>query len=220
MIVAPLLLLALAQVPRPDPARSLDTLAQPESVSGSVVDTAALAPRPLGPSLAGRAVSAKPSPADTGRTSRPRAVEYSDAYYTRLTVHRIGSYTMLPLFAAEYALGQNLMQDASPASWIKPAHGAVAGGLGVLFGVNTVTGLWNLWDARDDPTGRTRRTVHTLLMLASDAGFAATAALAPGRQQTMDYATYLHHQRVHRDVAIGSMALSTVGGAMMWFWNQ
>jgi hypothetical protein len=216
MIAAPLLLIALAQAPRPDIARSLDTLARIDTAPHSAVDTAALAPRALVSRLAD---GPAPAVSDTGRTNRPRAVDYSDAYYKRLTVHRIGSYTMLPLFVAEYALGQNLMQDASPASWLKPAHGLVAGGVGVLFGVNTVTGLWNWWDARDDATGRTRRTVHSLLMIASEAGFAATAALAPGRQQTADYATYQHRQRLHRNVAIGSMALSTAGGAMMWFWN-
>jgi hypothetical protein len=221
MIAVPLLLIALAHVPRSDTARSLDTLARVDTALHSAVDTAALAPRPLVSRLAVGPAPVRPTPSvsDTGRTSRPRAVDYSDAYYKRLTVHRIGSYTMLPLFAAEYALGQNLMQDASPAGWLKPAHGLVAGGVGVLFGVNTVTGVWNWWDARDDATGRTRRTVHSLLMIASEAGFAATAALAPGRQQTTDYATWQHRQRVHRNVAIGSMALSTAGSALMWFWN-
>lgn len=216
MIAAPLLLLALSVTPRPTVARIADTLATADSTPRSTIDTAAVASRSFVSPSPARSVSSR---ADTGQVRRPRATEYSDAYYTRLTVHRVGSYTMLPLFAAEYALGQNLMNDASPASWLKPAHGLVAGGVGVLFGVNTVTGLWNLWDARDDPNERTRRTVHSILMLASEAGFAATAALAPGRQQTTDYATYQHRQRVHRDVAIGSMALSTVGSALMWFWR-
>jgi hypothetical protein len=168
---------------------------------------------------------ARPVPravADTPVVSRPRAIEYSDMYFTRLTIHRIGSYTMLPLFVAEYSLGQNLMQDASPPGWMKPAHGVVAGGVAVLFGVNTITGLWNLWDARDDPDGRTRRTVHSVLMLVADAGFAATGALAPEKEDDgfVNYGTYLHRVRVHRGVAIGSFALSTVGSAMMWFWKQ
>src|SRR5438105_2086683 len=107
---------------------------------------------------------------DSGR-ARPRSIEYSDAYYTRLTVHRYGSYAMLPLFAAEYALGQNLLNDGSPAGWIKPTHLAVAYGIGGLFTVNTVTGAWNLWESRPDPTDRTRRWLHTAIMLASDAGF-------------------------------------------------
>src|ERR1044071_8021915 len=131
------------------------------------------------------------APADTGRrpaasdsatvrpaadTIRPRAIEYSDAYYTRLTIHRYGSYAMLPLFAAEYALGDKLINDPSPGSWIKSTHEVVALGIGALFTVNTVTGVWNLWESRNDPAGRTRRLVHTALMLASAAGFAYPGA--------------------------------------------
>ena len=139
----------------------------------------------------------------------------------RLTIHRLTSYTMIPLFVAEYSLGENLINDAAPATWLKPAHAAVASGIGVLFAVNTVTGLWNLWDAREDTDGRTRRTVHSILMLASDAGFLATAALTPERQEGgfTDYASYRHRVNLHRGVAIGSFALSTIGGAMMWFWK-
>lgn len=168
--------------------------------------------------------------ADTGITKvtadtpvvrrRPRAVSYSDLYYTRLTIHRYASYTMLPMFVAEYALGQNLMQDAAPAQWMRPTHAVVAGGVGVLFGVNTITGAWNLWDSRNDADGRTRRIVHSVLMLASDGGFALTGALAPGHHRRYsNYSDYLHRERLHRDVAIGSFALSTVGAAMMWFWK-
>lgn len=159
-------------------------------------------------------------PLDTPVVRRPLAVEYSDAYYTRLTIHRIGSYTMLPLFAAEYSLGQNLIQDASPPTWMKPTHALVAGGIGVLFGVNTITGVWNLWDSRKDSEGRTRRIVHSVLMLASDAGFAAAGATAPGHHDHfVDYSTYLHREHVHRGIAIGSIAASTIGGVMMWFWK-
>jgi hypothetical protein len=164
--------------------------------------------------------SAMPLPIDTPVVQRPRAVEYSDAYYTRLTIHRIGSYTMIPLFVAEYSLGQNLINDAAPPAWIKPTHVVVAGGIGVLFTVNTVTGLVNLWEGWQDPAGRTRRTVHSLLMLASDAGFLAAASLAPERDEGFSEAdSYRHRANVHRGVAIGSFALSTVGGAMMWFWK-
>src|SRR5689334_7404281 len=162
-----------------------------------------------------------PLPVDTPVVQRPRAIEYSDSYYARLTIHRIGSYAMIPLFAAEYSLGQNLMNDAAPPSWMKPTHVGVAGGIGVLFSVNTVTGLWNLWEARDDPDGRTRRTVHSILILASDAGFLAAAALTPEREDGgfTNYSDYRHRVNVHRGVAIGSFALSTIGGAMMWFWK-
>lgn len=157
---------------------------------------------------------------DTPAVRRPRAIEYSDLYYTRLTIHRWGSYVMIPLFVAEYSLGQNLMNDASPSSWMKPAHSAVAGGVGVLFGVNTLTGAWNLWDARADTDGRTRRIVHSVLMIVADAGFAATGATAPEHDDFFSSSNdFLHRKRVHRDLAIGSIALSTVSSAMMWFWK-
>ena len=158
--------------------------------------------------------------ADTPVVQRPKAIEYSDAYYTRLTIHRYGSYVMIPLFIAEYSLGQNLMNDASPSSWMKPTHSLVAGGIGVVFGVNTITGAWNLWDSRADPNGRTRRIVHTVLMLVADAGFAATGATAPEHDDFFFNSNdYLNRRRLHRDLAIGSIALSTVSGAMMWFWK-
>jgi hypothetical protein len=143
---------------------------------------------------------------------RPRPVEYGDAYAVRLQIHRDGSYAMLPLFAAEYALGQNLLNDARPASWLKPTHAGVALGLGTLFTANTVTGAWNLWDSRGDPAGRTRRWIHTTLMLASDAGFAWAGAI--GNSRSVDA------ERHHRTVALGSIALSTVGVTMMWLWKD
>ena len=78
---------------------------------------------------------------------RRHAVAYSDFYNTRLKIHRIGSYTMLPLFASEWVLGDRLLNGTNPPGWMKPTHVGVASALGVLFTVNTVTGAWNLWDS-------------------------------------------------------------------------
>jgi hypothetical protein len=158
-----------------------------------------------------RVLSVDQAPRDTIRR-RPRSIEYSDAYATRLQIHRYGSYLMLPLFAAEYGLGQNLLNDASPPSWIKPTHAGVALGIGGLFTINTVTGAWNLWDSRQDPAGRTRRWIHTTLMLASDAGFAWAGAVGGGHS--------IDAEKRHRNIALGSIALSTAGAAMMWFWKD
>ena len=155
-------------------------------------------------------------PADTDTVSmrpRPVATVYSDAYATRLTIHRIGSYTMLPMFAAEYVLGQQLLTGGY-ANWVKPAHNVVAGGLGILFAVNTVTGVWNLAESRHDPVGRPRRLIHSALMIASDAGFVWTGAIAGAAKHSQEAANR------HRNVAIGSMGLSTIGAAMMWFWRN
>ena len=207
MLVASLTLIALLQAPQ------------------TAWDAPVAVVRPT-PAVAAESLTTVPVPnarlaVDTPVVRRPRAIEYSDQYYTRLTIHRYGSYAMLPLFAAEYSLGQNLMNDASPPGWMKPAHGLVAGGVGVLFDVNTITGVWNLWDSRQDPNGRTRRILHSVMMLVSDAGFAATGATAPGHHHFYtNYSDYLHRERVHRDLAIGSIALSAIGGGMMWFWKQ
>jgi hypothetical protein len=114
--------------------------------------------------------------ADTVR--RPVAIEYSDWYGRRLTIHRVGSYAMLPLFAGTYLLGDRLLDPGSDPSWVRSAHGTAAFGTAVLFGTNTVTGAWNLWDARRDPAGRTRRTIHSVLLLVADAGFVYTGSLA------------------------------------------
>ena len=155
-------------------------------------------------------------PADTDTVSmrpRPVATVYSDAYATRLTIHRIGSYTMLPMFAAEYVLGQQLLTGGY-ANWVKPAHSVVAGGLGILFTVNTVTGVWNLAESWHDPVGRPRRLIHSALMIASDAGFVWTGAIAGASKHSQDAANR------HRNVAIGSMGLSTIGAAMMWLWKN
>lgn len=143
--------------------------------------------------------------ADT--VTRPKAIHYSDAYEMRSTIHRIGSYAIVPLFAAQYVLGQKLMDD--PSSSTRNMHSLVAGGVGVLFGVNTITGAWNWWEGRNDPSSRTKRTLHALTMVLADAGFVATGATAEGGSRN-----------THRALALGSMGLSVGSAAMMWFWKD
>ena len=157
-------------------------------------------------------VTLSATPADT-QPRRRHAVEYSEWYSRRLTIHRIGSYTMLPLFGAEYVLGNQLLHG-NQGSGMKPAHVAVATGIGALFTVNTATGVWNLWDSRSDPAGRTRRTVHAIALLASDAGFVWTGAIGDGAKRSDANA------RRHRNVALGSIGVATIGTAMMWFWKN
>jgi hypothetical protein len=141
------------------------------------------------------------------------AIEHSDAYYTRLTIHRIGSYAMLPLFAGEFYLGQKLINGGDYASWIKPTHSVVAGTIGGLFAVNTVTGLWNLYDARKDENP-TRRYLHSALMLAADAGFVYTAAIAGDAKHNDDDAGR------HRNAALFSFGSATAGTLLMWLWKD
>jgi len=163
-----------------------------------VRDTAAIMPTPT--SLA---------PADTNRR-RPVAIDYSDAYYERLTIHRWFSYAELPIFGAEYYLGQRLMSTNIQPSWVRPAHAGVAVALGGLFAVNTVTGLWNLWDSRRDPDQKPLIIAHSLLMLSADAGFFIAA------QKASDARLSTQNANIHRNWAIGSFGVATVGTVMMW----
>ena len=168
----------------------------------------------LAPSFAGSSTS---TPADTGER-RPRAVEYSDAYYTRLTIHRYASYAELPLFAVEYALGQQILNGEQTGDFAsegtRSAHRVVAGALGALFVVNTVTGVWNLVEARKDPVGRTRRNLHALGMLLADAGFLYTASLAGDAKESVDAANQ------HRNAALASIGVATASTLMMWLWRD
>jgi hypothetical protein len=153
--------------------------------------------------------------ADTTQgTRRPRAIEYSEAYHTRLKIHQIGAYLMLPLFISEYIIGQKLLNSTNRSNGLKTAHGAVAAGVGVVFATNTVTGAWNFWDSRKDPNGRTRRDVHSAIMLLSDAGFVLTAISGSSANHSLSQA------RTHRTIAISSIALSAVGSGMMWLWKN
>ena len=158
----------------------------------------------------GAAVPPYTLPAPDTTPARPRAFEYSDAYGTRLTIHRIASYAMLPLFAASYASGSQLMENgrAAPA-WARTIHRPAATGTALLFGVNTLTGGINLWQARRDPDGRTRRTLHGLLMLAADAGFAATGIIAGDASESAS------RRDLHRTVALSSMGVSLLSYAIM-----
>lgn len=132
--------------------------------------------------------------------------EYSKAYYKRLDIHRAASYTMLPLFALQVLAGDRIYRhgDAAPA-WAKTGHRVGAAGIAALFTVNTVTGLQNLYEARPDPEGKRKRTLHAIAMLAADAGFIATGILSQKAQGSFD------DRRMHRTVAISSVGIATIG---------
>jgi hypothetical protein len=160
---------------------------------------------PAGPRLpVSRLVAALPAP-----EARDTVFEYSSFYYKRLTVHRWGSYTMLPLFAAQYLVGSKLY-DGTASDGTKDTHELIAAGVAGLFAINTTTGLWNLWDGRKDPKDRRRKFTHAAFMLAADAGFLTTGLLADDAEQGGG-----GRASTHRAVAIGSIAVSTVGWLMM-----
>jgi hypothetical protein len=159
-------------------------------------------------------VAQSPPAALTPQTPAPtlQPIEYSHAYKTRLKIHKISSFAMLPLFGTELVLGQSLY-DGHGSSGKKGAHAGVGAAIGALFGINTVTGVWNLWEGRKDPHGRTRRVLHSVLMLAADAGFTMTAALAP----ESEHGEFRDDRSAHRTAAIASIGLGTAGYLLMLF---
>jgi hypothetical protein len=155
------------------------------------------------------------APADT-TPRRRKAVQVSDAYEIRLRIHRYASYTMLPLFAVQSVAGNQLFQaDKSGAErpgWAQSVHSVGAAGLGALFTLNTVTGLWNLWESRSNEVGRTKRLVHSALLLGSDAGFAYTGIkLASDARHDSDA------RNEHKNVAYYSMGAAAIGYGIMYF---
>ena len=155
--------------------------------------------------------------ADTTPRRRRKSVEVSEWYERRLRIHRYGAYTTVPLFVFQAAAGNELYQKGSSgaASWAKNGHRAGATALATVFSINTVTGLWNLWDSRSVPQGRTRRAIHTVLMLASDAGFAyAGIKLSEDAEESADA------RRNHRNMAYASMGVAVTGAGMMLLWRD
>src|SRR5215212_5119468 len=144
---------------------------------------------------------------DTPPRRRRKSVEIGEWYERRLRIHRYGAYTTIPLFVFQAAAGNELYHKSSGAAdWARNGHRVGATALATVFSINTVTGLWNLWDSRSAPQGRTRRTIHTLLMLASDAGFTyAGVRLSEQAENNAD------KRREHRAWAYGSMATALVG---------
>jgi len=142
---------------------------------------------------------------------RPRAVQMGKGYELRLKVHRLASWATVPLFVAQYVVGQKLYDGDSTGEGARDAHGMLATGTTVLFGVNTATGLWNLWDMRKKPEGRTRRIIHTVLMLGADAGFVATGMMAPDDDDGGG------NRSGHRNLAIASMSVATASYLYMLF---
>ena len=153
--------------------------------------------------------------ADTVPRIRRKSVAYSDGYSTRLRIHKILSWGMIPLFAASYFSGDQLLEKGTDApSWARNMHAPAATGSAVLFGANTVTGGWNLWEGRKDPNGRTRRIIHSMLFTAASGGFAyAGTKLANDAEENMNA------RRKHRNVALGSMGVSTMSWLIMLIGN-
>lgn len=189
---------------------------RPTAYSANLVTpTTNLSPVPLVRAVpVGLTRTAEDTPQDTVRR-RPRAVVYSDGYAVRLKIHRTLSWAMLPLFAASYFSGDQLLEHGSDApSWARNLHPAAATSTAVLFGANAVTGTWNLWEGRHDPNGRTRRFLHGALFMAASGGFAyAGTRLADEAEQSGA------KRRQHRNVNLASMGVSTASWLIMLVGN-
>ena len=152
-----------------------------------------------------------PLAADTPvKRERVHAVEYSDWYARRLMLHKVASYTLLPLFGLQYYTGAQLIaKGAAAPRWVIKTHGPLATSMLVIFSVNTVTGVWNLIEARKDPSGRFARTLHGVLMLASDAGFMTAGYLSKPAENSGST------RSLHRTIALSSMGAALVSYVIM-----
>jgi hypothetical protein len=156
---------------------------------------------------------------DTTPRRRARAIEVGEWYHRRLVVHKALSYAMLPVFAAQYIAGNELYdedQGKGPApGWARPVHQVGAASVAGIFGVNTVTGLWNLWDSRHVEDHRWLRVTHSLVMLGADAAFAYT-----GIKLSSEAANNGAARRQHRQVALYAIGVSVGSGVAMKIFNS
>jgi hypothetical protein len=147
-----------------------------------------------------------------GSAPAPVAVEYSHAYQVRLRIHKDSSFAMLPLFGAEAIVGEKLFKNPNSRG-LRTTHAWLNVGILGLFGLDTITGVWNLKEGWHDPNGRVRRLAHGLLMLTADVGFVATDFLAPNRRAVAAGGS----ASTHRNVAIASISTATLGYVIMLF---
>ena len=186
--------------------------------SAATDSVAAPAAGPVSVMLAPSLLSARLAEADTVHRRR-RAVVMSDAALLRLRIHRYASYTVIPLFALQAIAGNQLLQADNGGEerpgWAKSAHSFGAAAIGTVFAVNTITGVWSLYDQRTNTDGRTRRWAHSILMLASDAGFTYTGIkLADEAKRSPE------DRDRHRNWAYASIGTALVGYGIMFFGNR
>ena len=142
----------------------------------------------------------------------PAATTYSNGYEVRLKIHKYASLATVPLFVTELALGQSLYNNPDTGGR-RTAHGLVGAGIIGVFGLNTFTGAWNLKEGWNDTQGRKTRIIHSALMIAADGGFLAAMATAPHIRQGI--ITNPSDKSLHRDVAVASIGVGTVGYVLM-----
>ena len=186
------------------------------AASAGAQERPATAPTPLADAIPAHAVEAAADPQPA--SARPVAIEYSDGYYTRAKIHKYASFATLPLFATEVYLGQSLY-DGNGDDTKKGAHAAIGAAIGGLFALNTVTGVWNMWEARKGPAHRKLRVIHGILMLAADGGFAMTASMTPETRRFGPIALSTDAS-THRTLALTSIGIATGSYLLMLFGNR
>ena len=200
------------------PALSGAPGAEPDTLTPITVSTERFAPMVTSSAIDWIALRGEASGiADTARTrQKTRAVEYSGFYQSRLKLHRTLSYTMIPLFIGSYLTGEQILKnrDDPPPKWATTLHKPFAYATAAVFTVNTVTGLWNLWDGRKNPQGQTKRTVHSLLFMAATAGFTYA-----GTSLAHDAKNHSDRNHFHKTVAMASMGVSVLSWGMMVFFK-
>jgi hypothetical protein len=147
---------------------------------------------------------------------RPKAVEVSDWYARRLTLHRRLSYAMIPMFGFQALAGRQIWNkgDLAP-GWARTGHRIGATALASTFTVNVVTGAWNLWDSRSTEEGRALRYVHAASMLVASAGFTYAGAVLSEQAEKE-----LGKRKLHWQVAVSSMGITAVSGVLMKILND
>lgn len=137
------------------------------------------------------------------------AFEYSEGYRQRARIHKLASWATLPLFGAEAIIGSSLYSN--PTSAKRDAHVVIGAGIGALFAVNTATGVWNLLEARKDPSFGKKKWLHSILMMGADVGFVATAATGPESEHGESEGS----RATHRAIVFSSIAMATTAYLIM-----
>ena len=192
-----------------------DTAGADATASDSVSSDVAV---PVSVMLAPTRLSDRLASADTVHRRR-KAVVLSDAALLRLRIHRYASYTVIPLFALQSIAGNQLLQADNGGQerpgWAQSAHSFGAAAIGTVFAINTITGVWGLYDERANDQGRALRWTHSILMLASDAGFTYTGIkLADEAKRSPS------DRNNHKNFAYASIGTALVGYGIMYFGNR
>ena len=154
--------------------------------------------------------------ATTPQQGRPKAVEVSEWYAKRLTIHRRVSYALIPMFGLQTLAGKQIWDKGNLApTWAKTGHRIGATVIAGAFTVNAVTGVWNLWDSRAQPEGRALRYLHAVSMLTASAGFTYAGAYLSKEAETD-----IDARRLHPKVALASVGLTAVSGILMKILND